>query len=161
MVIQSAKYSKWTDGQQKQQAAAAHANADKKKTDSQDEISLADFGRKQPPKTRRMKIPMKYSPLVDRYLFTHKYETKNNVRSWKMLITQRTEAANLADRKLKAYNQILEQVEERRQKSKEEYDAQLHQMDEEMKVVIKKAKDHIKTMTQKYQDLKKNADSAE
>jgi hypothetical protein len=35
---------------------------------------------------------MKYSPLVDRYLFTHKYETMNNVRGWKMLLTQKTDA---------------------------------------------------------------------
>ena len=68
-----------------------------------------------------MKIPMKYSPLVDRYLFTHKYETKNNVRSWKMLITQRTEAANQADRKLKAYDTILKQIADRTKKLKEEY----------------------------------------
>jgi hypothetical protein len=36
---------------------------------------------------------MKYSPLVERYLLSHKYETMNNVREWKMLLTQRKEAA--------------------------------------------------------------------
>jgi hypothetical protein len=34
---------------------------------------------------------MKYSPLVERYLISHKYETMNNVREWKMLLTQRRE----------------------------------------------------------------------
>jgi hypothetical protein len=40
-------------------------------------------------KTNRERIHMKYSPLVERYLISHKYETMNNVREWKMLLTQR------------------------------------------------------------------------
>lgn len=39
--------------------------------------------------TNRERIHMKYSPLVERYLISHKYETMNNVREWKMLLTQR------------------------------------------------------------------------
>ena len=39
--------------------------------------------------TNRERIHMKYSPLVERYLVSHKYETMNNVREWKMLLTQR------------------------------------------------------------------------
>lgn len=35
---------------------------------------------------------MRYSPLVERYLMTHNYETMNNVKGWKMLLTQRHEA---------------------------------------------------------------------
>ena len=46
---------------------------------------------------------MKYSPLVERYLLTHKYETMNNVRGWKMLITQRNEAQKEVDKKFRAY----------------------------------------------------------
>ena len=53
---------------------------------------------------------MKYSPLVDRYLFTHKYETMNNVRGWKMLLTQKTDAQTQADRKLKAYENMKDQI---------------------------------------------------
>jgi hypothetical protein len=40
----------------------------------------------------RERVLMKYSPLVERYLISHKYETMNNVREWKMLLTQRREA---------------------------------------------------------------------
>lgn len=40
----------------------------------------------------RERVLMKYSPLVERYLMSHKYETMNNVREWKMLLTQRREA---------------------------------------------------------------------
>ena len=95
MVIQSAKYSKWADGNK----AGGHAAgmgisaADKRNNlNKLDEISLADLSTKGNVKSKRQKITMKYSPLVDRYLFTHKYETMNNVRGWKMLLTQRTEA---------------------------------------------------------------------
>jgi len=38
-------------------------------------------------KVVRERIHMKYSPLVERYLITHKYETMNNVKEWKMLLT--------------------------------------------------------------------------
>lgn len=40
----------------------------------------------------RERVLMKYSPLVERYLMSHKYETMNNVREWKMLLTQRRDA---------------------------------------------------------------------
>jgi len=54
-------------------------------------VSLADVeGKKKGKimkKSNRERIHMKYSPLVERYLITHKYETMNNVREWKMLLT--------------------------------------------------------------------------
>ena len=59
-----------------------------------EDISLADIDKKKGKimkKSNRERIHMKYSPLVERYLITHKYETMNNVREWKMLLTQRTE----------------------------------------------------------------------
>ena len=46
---------------------------------------------------------MRYSTLVERYLRTHNYETKNNVKGWKMLLTQRHEAQKEVDFKFKAY----------------------------------------------------------
>jgi hypothetical protein len=49
---------------------------------------------------------MKYSPLVERYLMTHKYETMNNVREWKMLLTQRTEIQKEIDAKFDKYKKI-------------------------------------------------------
>jgi hypothetical protein len=46
---------------------------------------------------------MKYSPMVERYLMTHKYETMNNVRGWKMLLTQDTEAQKEVAQRMKEY----------------------------------------------------------
>ncbi len=57
---------------------------------------------------------MKYSPLVERYLLSHKYETMNNVREWKMLLTQRrgdaSKAGGAADssKKFERYRKIAE-----------------------------------------------------
>ena len=124
MVIQSAKYGKWADGNKGagQGVGGAFSGGDKKNvSQKQDEISLADVSSKGPLKSKRKKITMKYSPLVDRYLFTHKYETMNNVRGWKMLLTQRTEAQAQADRKLKAYEKMKNHIQDQIKKSNEEY----------------------------------------
>lgn len=64
---------------------------------------------------------MRYSPLVERYLLTHKYETMNNVRGWKMLMTQRSDAQKEADRKLKIYKQISKQIENKCVKMDRDY----------------------------------------
>ena len=49
--------------------------------------SLGDNDMMKNTRTRREKLFMRYSPLVERYLITHNYETINNVRKWKMLLT--------------------------------------------------------------------------
>ena len=64
---------------------------------------------------------MRYSPLVERYLLTHKYETMNNVRGWKMLMTQKSEAQREADRKLKIYKQLAKQIETKCRRMDAEY----------------------------------------
>ena len=59
-------------------------------------------------KSNRERIHMKYSPLVERYLLTHKYETMNNVREWKMLLTQRTNVQKEIDSKFEKYKKIAD-----------------------------------------------------
>ena len=49
--------------------------------------SLADFDMNKSTKSTRERLYMRYSPLVERYLITHNYETINNVKKWKMLLT--------------------------------------------------------------------------
>ena len=51
------------------------------------DASLADFDINKPTKSTREHLYMRYSPLVERYLITHNYETINNVKKWKMLLT--------------------------------------------------------------------------
>ena len=75
------------------------------------EYSLADIRRKGPLKQGRGRVNMRYSPLVERYLLTHKYETMNNVRGWKMLMTQKSASEREADRKLKIYKALAKQIE--------------------------------------------------
>ena len=51
------------------------------------ETSLADVSSGHQSKGNRVEFKMRYSPLVERYLKAHKYESIENVREWKMLIT--------------------------------------------------------------------------
>jgi hypothetical protein len=54
-------------------------------------VSLAEIGNSQK-RSKRQQECMRYSPLVERYLMTHKYETSNNVKGWKMMLTQQSDA---------------------------------------------------------------------
>lgn len=51
------------------------------------DASLADSEIGKSSKGCREILFMRYSPLVERYLITHNYETINNVSKWKMLLT--------------------------------------------------------------------------
>jgi hypothetical protein len=74
---------------------------------------------------------MKYSPLVERYLMSHKYETMNNVREWKMLLTQRREGAHIgaqgqpqstSDQKFERYKKIAEAAVDDMKRMSKDYD---------------------------------------
>ena len=73
---------------------------------SRKEASLADYEISKNTKSRRERLLMRYSPLVERYLITHNYETINNVRKWNMLLTQRSEIQKDVDKKFKKFKQI-------------------------------------------------------
>jgi hypothetical protein len=89
---------------------AGNSLTGKRKNDDSDkkkELSLADVRKKaKTGRTKRDAIRMKYSPLVERYLQAHKYETMNNVQEWKMLLTQRTGIQKTIDEKFKNYKRI-------------------------------------------------------
>jgi hypothetical protein len=51
------------------------------------DASLADYDINKNTKSSRERLYMRYSPLVERYLITHNYETINNVKKWTMLLT--------------------------------------------------------------------------
>ena len=82
--VKSAKFDHW-----KEEMGAGNALTTKKKTDEDkgegynQSSTFADVKQKtKVGKTRREAVPMKYSPLVERYLKAHKYETMNNVQEW-------------------------------------------------------------------------------
>ena len=81
--VKSAKFDHWKD-----EMGAGNALTTKKKTDEDrsgayHNQTFADVKQKtKVGKTRREAVPMKYSPLVERYLKAHKYETMNNVQEW-------------------------------------------------------------------------------
>jgi hypothetical protein len=63
----------------------------KKGQDKKEQISMADLGilkkKSGQPKGKKTPIQMQYSPLVQRYLEKHQYETMNSVRQWRMMLT--------------------------------------------------------------------------
>lgn len=69
-------------------------------------VSLADTYNKDDTKSKRERLFMRYSPLIERYLISHNYETINNVRKWKMLLTQRHDVQREVDKKFKKFKQI-------------------------------------------------------
>lgn len=120
------------------------------------EVTLADIRRKGPLKASRSRVTMRYSPLVERYLLTHKYETMNNVRGWKMLMTQRSEAQKEADRKLKIYKQIAKQIERKSKKMDADYRLACEREAEQMQKDEQKARKHIKTLQSSLKEKMKN-----
>ena len=65
-------------------------------------VTLADVHRPSgggPIKSKPVHTEFRYSTIVERYLATHKYETFNNIKGWKMLITHNTEAQKAIDLK--------------------------------------------------------------
>ena len=81
---------------------------------------------------------MRYSPLVERYLLTHKYETMNNVRGWKMLMSHKSESQREADRKLKIYKQLAKQIDRKCKKMDQDYKQACIQANLEMEQIEKK-----------------------
>lgn len=134
MIIQSAKFSNWTEANKVggQGLAGTVAASKKNGKNAQTEYTLADIRRKGPLKASRSRVTMRYSPLVERYLLTHKYETMNNVRGWKMLMTQRSDQQRDSDRKLKIYKLIARQIEKKSKEMDREYTAACAREAEEM-----------------------------
>lgn len=64
---------------------------------------------------------MRYSPLIERYLITHRYETVNNVRQWNMLLTQRSEVQKDVDKKFKKFKQIAANAKATKDQLEQEY----------------------------------------
>ena len=159
MVIQSAKFQNWTEANKVggQGIAGSVAAASKQNgKNAASEVSLADIRRKGPLKAARGKVTMRYSPLVERYLLTHKYETMNNVRGWKMLMTQRNEAQKEADRKLRIYKQLAKQIEKKCQKMDTDYEKACKVASNEMEKVEIAARKFKKNQQNWLKEIMKN-----
>ena len=81
ITVHSAKFSNWNES-----SGASQPTIDEPEAT----VSLADTKKTPgggPIKSKRQQITMRHSTLVERYLKTHKYETFNNLRGWKMMLT--------------------------------------------------------------------------
>ena len=59
---------------------------------------------------------------------THKYETSNNVKGWKMMLTQNTGANKETDRKFKAFKRIANESKALALRLDEEYKKEQEEM---------------------------------
>ena len=100
MQITTAKWRHWTD----QKSTSSKTEEEPLK------LSQA-FTKKSGQSGKRQTETLRYSPLVERYLMTHKYETSNNVKGWKIQVNQNQEASKEMDRKFKMYYKIADEAE--------------------------------------------------
>lgn len=112
-------------------------------------------------KSNRERIHMKYSPLVERYLITHKYETMNNVREWKMLLTQRTDVQKEIDSKFEKYKKIADQAVNEMKRLRDDYDKSCSVIAEKMRENEKAAAKHIETLKQSKKEKLENGGYSE
>lgn len=95
------------------------------------DASIADFDANKPTKSTREHLFMRYSPLVERYLITHNYETINNVKKWKCVLTQRTDIQKNCDAKFKKFKEISNQSVQTKNNLIKEYKSQCKKADEQ------------------------------
>lgn len=107
-------------------------------------------------KTKREIVHMKYSPLVERYLKAHKYETMNNVREWKMLLTERTKMQKIIDEKFAKYQIIAQQVVDEKDSLETEYRHFTEEINKKKAKSEAETKRHIEMLKRKDKELIEN-----
>ena len=104
---------------------------------------------------------MRYSPLVERYLITHNYETINNVRKWQMLLTQRTEIQKDVDKKFKKFRQIADLALQTKNNLHDEYKRKCEEANQKHLKNKKDAEETFKTLREAKKDLKDTGSAPE
>ena len=104
---------------------------------------------------------MKYSPLVERYLKSHRYETMNSVRQWKMQLTQRTEIQKDIDMKFEKYKKIAEQAMAIKKQLNDEYDEKIADMKQKQMENERAAAKHIEILKQSKKEKLENGGYSE
>jgi len=127
MIVKSAQFNHWG-----LDLGAGNVFPEKKLFAKKD-ITLADIepSKKFTIKAKREIVPMKFSPLVERYLKAKRYETRNQLRPWRMVMTQRKNQAE-TDEKFKNYSRIAEDAVKLKKKLIKDYDALSKRIKKEM-----------------------------
>ena len=92
---------------------------------------------------------------------THKYETSNNVKGWKMMLTQNTGANKETDRKFKAYKRIANESKQLALALDEPYKAQVEEMKLRNSKNEKQCSQHQKGLAQSQKEKLQNGGYAE
>ena len=125
------------------------------------DASLADIEINKSTKSRRERLFMRYSPLVERYLITHNYETINNVRKWKMLLTQRTEIQKVVDKKFSKFLAIANQANAMRIAQNKQYKLDIEDIDRRQNENKKGAASHIEILKNSNKEKRENGGYSE
>lgn len=104
---------------------------------------------------------MRYSPLVERYLMAHNYETINNVRKWNMLLTQRSEVQKDVDKKFRKFKQIAHNAQETSKQLNREYLKEKRQLRKDMNECKAQADAHYEKLKKKFDEKKEMGGLAE
>ena len=153
VTVHSAMFSNWSD----QRESGAPDEVDKN-------LTLADVKRPEgggPIKSKRQQVTLRHSTLVERYLKTHKYETFNNLKGWRMMLTQQTDTQRDINLKFKQYLQIADKIKKETQQMQSEYSHLKASLDHQMVLNERKAKRHIKTLKESLAEKKNNGGCAE
>ena len=136
---------------------------DAKARSKQEDVSIADLSKAaiKQTKSKRERVHMKYSPLVERYLISHKYETMNNVREWQMLLTQRTEIQKEVDQKFEKFKRIAQQSLDTKKRLSREYNKNCNEIKQKMLENEKAAAKHIETLKQSKKEKLENGGYSE
>ena len=92
---------------------------------------------------------------------THKYETMNNVREWRMLLTQRAEMQKEIDQKFKKYMDIAKQALDTKNKLSKDYAKTCEDLKQKLLENERAAQEHIKTLKQSKKEKLENGGYSE
>ena len=125
------------------------------------EASLADYELGKKTKSRQERLEMRYSPLVDRYLKNHNYETINNVRMWKMLLIQRNEIQDEVDKKFKKFKKIADQTMQKHKERTREHKLFIRKMNREILKNKIETRNQLQGLKDRFDDMKENGNEGE
>lgn len=99
---------------------------------------------------------MRYSPLVNRYLMNHNYETINNVREWKMKLIQRHQVQDDIDMKFKKFKQMARAAVQFKKEEEDKFETYKHEAEQKFQESCEQAKAHIEGIIGKLRDAMEN-----
>ncbi|KAL4475443.1 hypothetical protein ABPG72_022078 [Tetrahymena utriculariae] len=129
------------------------------KDSKSDSLALPSIGKElSNTRNKRVLMPIKFSPILDKYIHSYNYQTKNYVTGFKMKFTQYDANKEVVEQKFKSYLDLAEKIKER----SDEMIIQNNISTKKMKDEIKKLKNetikhHRRLEKRKQEELERGA----